>query len=75
MLTLRTVCQRALLGTISGDERSDGKEKVLLYELALRVTKEDEPDLKDEERVKIKERIGKMFGPLVVGQVYALLSD
>lgn len=75
-VTLRMVCQRALMSTIPGlDDRADGKGKVELYALALRITKEDNPDLKDDDRVLLKERIGKWGGVLVVGQAFAMLSD
>lgn len=69
--TLRMAIVNAVLSPV---ERESGIEKAKKYDLAMRVYKEDEVDLKAEEITLIKERVGEVFPPLIVGQVFNLLE-
>ena len=70
--TLKTVIVNALLSPV---ERESGVEKMKKYELATRIYKsEDEVELSAEEITLIKARVGELFAPLVVGQVYNALE-
>jgi hypothetical protein len=70
--TMRWACIEALCGSYAGEDLS-GEEKHLRYKLALKCSGPD-VDLTLEDRTKLKELIGKAFGPLVVGSAYALLE-
>ncbi len=70
--TLAIVATKALL---DADVREDGAAKVRAFNLALRVHAGGEVDLSAEEIVLIKERIGLLYGPVVVGPAWALLEQ
>lgn len=72
-LILRHVIQNALLGTLRGDENMEGKQKVELWDLAKRAG-EEEADYTVEEVAIIRQRIGRAYGPVVVGPAFALLG-
>ena len=72
--TLRLVLQTALM-TIMRGENTDGAEKVTRYALAMRVHQSDEVELNVEERAKLKDLVGKIYGPLIVGQVWEMLEE
>lgn len=72
-VSLRAVIQNALLGTLRGDENLSGTEKLALWGLATRAN-EAEADFSVEEMATIKERIGRAYGPVVVGPVYEILD-
>ena len=69
--TLDTVCVNVLLGSVEG-EKIDGSKKYAQYELAGKVKKGGE--LKTEEVALIKELIGKMYPPVIVGASWDLLE-
>lgn len=71
--TVRGIVVDALLAQMPG-ENPDSKEKVDRYKLAVRLNDGGEQDLTPEEIVLIKKLVGKNYGPLVVGQVFALLD-
>lgn len=71
-LTLYSVCAEALLAQLR-DENPPGEEKARRYQLALKITNEDEIELTPEEAVLIRSLVAKVYGPLVVGQVWELL--
>lgn len=57
------------------DEKMTGDERYKLFDIAQRITKDaSSVDLKSEEIALIKQRIGVMFQPLVVGRVYDVLE-
>ena len=74
-LTVRKVATQALLTTMKGDESLDGDRKAAMWLLAMKIQREDTPDLDTGKDIALlKERVGKAFGALVVGQVFLLLN-
>ena len=74
-LTLKTVSVEALLATFSDEQSLSGEEKAKRYLLATRIYANPEDiDLTVEEISKIKQLIGKGYGPLVVGQAWEILE-
>jgi len=73
-VTVRLAATRALTAQYRDEQSLAGDEKVARFHLALKLTGEDEPDLKAEEVVLIKNVVGKMYGPVVVGRVWAILD-
>jgi hypothetical protein len=73
-ITVQSVCEQALVAQVPG-ENPEGQEKFRRYALAMRIrTQEGMPDLQAKDVVLLKELVGVMFGPLVVGQVWAILD-
>ena len=73
-ITVQSVCEQALVSQIPG-KNPDGGEKLRRYHLAMRIhAQEGLPDLQAEDVVLLKELVGEMFGPLVVGQVWEILD-
>ena len=73
-LTVRVTAVRSLSANFRDEEGLAGEEKVKRFHLALKITDEDEPDLKAEDIVLIKKMVGKMYGPVVVGRMWAILD-
>ena len=74
-LTLKTVSVEALLATFSDEQSLSGEEKAKRYVLATRIyANSEELDLTVEEIAKIKQLIGKGYGPLIVGQAWDMLE-
>lgn len=69
--TIKMAIVNAVLSPV---ERENGVEKVKKYELAKKVFANDEVDLDEDEIKLIKDRVGEVFAPIVVGQVYDLLK-
>lgn len=69
--TVRTACVNALLAPV---DKEAGTEKVKKYDLAMRIYKEDKVELSAEECALIKEQSGKLFAPIVVGQLFNILD-
>lgn len=69
--TIRTVLVNALLSPVPEEK---GMDKVAKYDLAQRIYKEDEVDLNETDIKLIKDRVGELFAPLVVGQIFNLLK-
>ena len=69
--TLKMAIVNAVLSPVKDES---GIEKVKKYELAKKVFNADEVDLNEDDIKLIKERVGKLFGPIVVGQIYELLK-
>lgn len=72
-LTAKGVALNALLVSPSGDS-STGEQKAKRYDLALRINATPELEVSPEEIVQLKELIGKIYAPLVVGQIYKFLD-
>lgn len=66
-LTLKYATQNALFAMTQEDSGTTGEEKYTRYRLASKVNKDGLVDLRSEDVTKLKERIGKAYGPLVVG--------
>jgi len=74
-LTFRTVATNALLLTMKGDDAIDGEKKYALWKLAKQIQESDEPEIDTGKDVALlKERIGKAYGPLVVGPCFLVLN-
>ena len=74
-LTLKTVSVESLLATFDDERSLLGAEKAKRYVLATRIyANPEELDLTIEEIAKIKQLIGKGYGPLVVGQAWEMLE-
>lgn len=71
---LRDYATHALSVAVDGDDRRGGADKVKLWALAVRIMDADELDLPVEDVAMIKERIGRYYPPLVVGQAWAMLD-
>lgn len=56
------------------EERDEGEHKYKRFDLASRVHKGGEQEVTPEEAALIKQRIGKLYGPAVVGPAYKLLN-
>lgn len=70
---LRTIIQNALLGQFQGEQNMEGSEKLRLWQLARRANA-DAADFSIEEMATIKDRVGRAYGPAVVGPVYEILD-
>jgi hypothetical protein len=68
--TLRKACIDALLQA----DAPSGEEKLTRFKLAMRIQHDNEPDLSQEEIVKIKQCIGLTYGGIVVGRAYEILD-
>ena len=74
-LMLKTVSVDALLATFPDEQSLSGEEKAKRYVLATRIyANPKELDLTVEEVAKIKQLIGKGYGPLIVGQAWDMLE-
>lgn len=74
-ITLGGVCVDALLAQIP-DEKMDGKESFERFNLANRIHGASEPvDIAAEDIAKIKACTGKLYLPLIVGQVWNKLEQ
>ena len=71
-ITLSSISINALLAQTK--EEVEGKEKVEQYDLALKIRDNKDADLTVEEIAKIKELVGKIFPPLIVGQTFKMLD-
>lgn len=73
-MTVRLAATRALTAQFRDEQGLTGDEKWPRFHLALKITDEDEPDLKAEDIVLIKKLIGWMYGPVVVGRMWTILD-
>lgn len=74
-LTARKIAVDALLATFPGEETMEGTKKVELFSLAVKVSGSgDECTLTVDEVAQIKDRVGRGYSPMVVGQVWPLLE-
>lgn len=69
--TIKMIVVNAILSPV---EKEPGVEKVKKYELAKKVYASDEVDLNEDEIKLIKDRVGEVFAPVIVGQIYELLK-
>ena len=69
--TLKLCICNALLSTVQNEK---GIDKVKKYDLAMKCYKNDEVELTPEEVSLIRERVGEIFSPIVVGQVFEVLK-
>jgi hypothetical protein len=69
--TLKLAIVNALLSPV---QKESGTDKVKKYELAKKVYTSDEVDLNEDEIKLIKDRVGEVFPPIIVGQVNEMLK-
>lgn len=72
--TLAFVATEALMQHVRGDENMSGEQKLRLYRLAGKVVHGGVVEVTAEEIALLKERIGKGYGPNIVGPAYELLD-
>jgi hypothetical protein len=72
--TLSRVAATALIQAYADEANLDGETKVKRFALAMKVTGAKKLGLAAEEIAVLKERIGKAYGPLIVGRAYQLLD-
>jgi hypothetical protein len=73
VLTLDKVCVNALLSE-NQDDRQSGEDKLKVFQLAKKIYGAGEVEVTAEEIVLIKNKVGRFYLPLVVGQVYEILE-
>ena len=73
-LTLGDIAVTALHSTIEEDKTMSGLDKFKMDELARKVYKSKVATLSVEDLAAIKARIGKIYGPLVIGATWRLLD-
>lgn len=69
--TVKTAIVNAVLSPVQSDK---GIDKIKKYELAKKVYASDEVDLNEDEIKLIKDRVGEVYIPIIVGQIYELLK-
>jgi len=74
-VTLAKVITTALLSPMEDDKTISGQEKADLFNLWFDKIKDNkEADLTSEDKVLIKERVGKAYAQIIVGQVFKILK-
>ena len=73
-LTLGDIAVTALHSTIEEDKTMSGLDKFKMDELARKIYKSKAATLSVEDLATIKTRIGKVYGPLVIGPSWRLLD-
>ncbi len=72
-LRLGDVVGVACLSPVEGDDKLSGQKKYDLFALAQKCAG-DSVDLSAEEIATLKERVGRVYAPLVVGRVFDLVD-
>ena len=73
-VSVKDVILNSLLVSFSDEMNLSGEEKVKRYALAMKVHKNAKPDLSIDDLSLIKGLIGKMYSPLIVGQMWEILE-
>jgi len=73
-MTVRLAATRSLTASFRDEQGLTGDEKWPRFHLALKITDENEPSLTVEDIALVKKLVGKMYGPVVVGRVWAILD-
>ena len=68
--TVKSAIVNAILSPV---QKETGIEKVAKYELAKKIYASDEVNLDEKEIATIKDRVGELYSPIVVGQLFNLL--
>ena len=71
--TLANVCVEALMAAAPG-ETASGEEKLRRYQLASRLHAGGEVEISLEDAVLLKDLTGKVWPPIVVGQVWPIFD-
>jgi hypothetical protein len=72
-MTLGLIGTRALM-QVDPKEHEPGEQKVKDFQLAQRIVKGGDIEITAEEATRLKQRIAKFFGPIIVGQAWPLLD-
>lgn len=72
--TLRGACANALVAQFQDEQNLSGEEKVKRYQLAMKIINEDAVDLPAADVALIQKLVAKVYGPLIVGQVWEMLE-
>jgi len=70
-MTIRSACIQALM---NADAKATGDEKFKAFMLAQRIHEEDNPHFDVKEITTIKNAVGKLFVPVVIGYVWNILD-
>jgi hypothetical protein len=70
-VTLRAILVNALMVVEKNDT---GVKKAEKYGLAIEIQRNDEVEVTAEQVVTLKEAVGKPYGPVIVGPVFAILD-
>lgn len=73
-MTVGLAATRSLSATFRIEQNLGGEEKFERFRLALKITDEDEPALTAEDVVLIKKVVGMMYGPVIIGRMWAILD-
>ena len=74
-LTLLSVAEAALLSNLPSDQGLSGQQKYDLYDLMRKIKAGPQPvKLSETELQTLRDRIGKAFGPAIVGPAWKLLD-
>lgn len=74
-LTAASAIGTAMLATMPDDTSLTSKDKMRMFRLAQVACQGGVQEVPVEDVAFIKERVGKLYGPLVVGRVFELLGD
>lgn len=72
--TLAYFAINALMAQTAEDTKQTGEEKVAAYILSSKIIGGGEVEITPEESSLIKARIGKLYGPMIVGQCWPVLD-
>lgn len=72
--TLGSIGVNALMAQTPDDKDQSGEEKVRSYILGSRIVGGGEIEVTPEDASLLKKRIGKLYGPLIVGQCWPVLD-
>ena len=73
-LPLKRYVIDALLTPYQDEQNLPGEDKIKRYELAKAVSQPGEVEMKVEDVALVKKLTGKLFTPLVIGQIWPLLD-
>jgi len=73
--TLEMCLINALLAPMGQGKTEAGTEKLKKFNLAKKINDNKEVDLSADDIVLLKNRVGEVYPPLIVGQVYELLGE
>lgn len=74
-MTLADACVNALETTTQDDSRLTGEQKFKMDELARQILSKSATPLTVEQIAILKERIGKIYSPAVIGAAWRLLEE
>jgi hypothetical protein len=72
---LRNYLAVALNNAAQGEEVFTPEQKAKIYELTTKLYKKKEVDLTLDDRAFLKERVGKVYGPLIYGRICDILEE